>query len=420
MPEIQLHIENLYKISEKHALTLAEINEYNTKLPKLLEKIHSRKQGFYEILDDKKSIEKFKNFAEKNKGKFKHIVILGIGGSALGASCLKKSLKYPQNDYPKLHIVDNIDPDLIQAVDSEIDYTKTLFLVITKSGTTAETLSQYYYFKAQCKAKKLSIQKHFTFITDPEKGELRKIANTENITTFDIPENIGGRFSIFTAVGLIPAALIGINIEQLIAGAKQMRDNFLNTKAPENLAFKLATIQYLLSKKEKNINVIMPYSQKLTKLSDWYSQLLAESTGKKLNNQNEEVYTGITPIKALGVTDQHSQIQLYNEGPNNKLIIFIETENYTNIVKISAPYKITFNTLIKTEKQGTEQALTKNNRPNITIKLQKINEKNIGELLMLFQASTAFLGEFLNINTFNQPGVELSKTITKKLLTNHK
>lgn len=232
---------------------------------------------------------------------------------------------------------------------------------------------------------------------------------------------------MLTAVGLLPAKLIGLNVEELLKGAREMRDAFQSESASENLPFQLATIQYLLSKKGKNINVLTPYAQKLIRLADWYRQLLAESIGKKLNNDGEEVFTGITPINALGATDQHSQSQLYNEGPNDKLHIFLKANNMGGDVAIPMLYPdeeslqylkdVTFAKLIHTEMQGTIEALTQNDRPNITIEIEQVNERALGELFLLFEGATAFLGEFFNINAFDQPGVELSKQITKKLLS---
>lgn len=403
-------------------------------LSKTLAKIHVRKQGFYEVLDDKKTVSEIKKFAKNARGKFSHIVVLGIGGSALGTICLQQSLKHLfQNElaskshksttWPKLHVLDNIDPNLITELEDVIDYKKTLFIVISKSGCTPETVAQYFYFRAKINTKKLDPRKHFAFVTDPKSGFLRQISNEEKIPAFAIPENVGGRFSVLTSVGLLTAALIGINIEKLLVGARKMRDQFLSANYQKNLPFQLASAQYHFYQKGKTINVLIPYAQKLSRLADWYRQLLAESIGKKLDNNGKIVNVGITPINALGVTDQHSQLQLYNEGPNDKLFIFLEVEKLAPELLIpdtSAKHsgkkisKMSFNKLLKIELDATISSLTHNNRPNLTIKIDKINEENLGALFMLFEGATAFLGEFFNINAFNQPGVELSKELTKK------
>lgn len=377
-----------------------------------LKKIHSKKQGFYTAIDDMKILEEIEKFAKSVKGKYENIAVLGIGGSALGAICLRQALKGLFDDKkPKLFVLDNIDPTLIREFEKAINYKKTLFLVITKSGTTPETMSQYLYFRNKINKKKLDPKKHFVFVTDANEGKLRGIAKREKIAFFGIPKNVGGRFSVLTSIGLLPAALVGLNIRKLISGSQTMRDKFLSTKPEINLPFKLASLQYSLYKKGKTINALMPYSQKLTGFTDWFKQLYAESLGKKGK--------GITPINALGVTDQHSQLQLYNDGPNDKLIIFIEVENLGEEIEIPnfpSAKKLSFNQLFKIEKAAVAKALTKNSRPNITIKIDKIDEENLGELFMFFEGATAFLGEFMGINAFNQPGVEMAKSLTKQAI----
>ena len=421
---ISLDFSNLTKIKAAHGLTTKALQATPAQIGRHLKKISNRKQGFYTVIDDAAKVKKINAFADSVAGKYTDIVILGIGGSALGAICLKQSLKHLfENELkdlspaPRLHILDNIDPALISDFEDLVDSTKTLFIVITKSGTTPETLAQYSYYSHKIYQKKLYPRDHFVFITELKNNPLRQIAREENITCFSIPENVGGRFSVMTAVGLLPAKLIGIDIEKLLLGAREMRDRFLSTDITLNLPYQLALAQYHLAKKGKKINVLMPYSQKLIRFADWYRQLLAESIGKQ--------GIGITPVNALGVTDQHSQSQLYNEGPNDKLLMFINVENLGPCMPIPTmikkpanffPEGLTFNRLMHTEMEGTITALTKNNRPNITINVPEVDEFFLGQLLMLFMGATAFLGEFFKINAYNQPGVELSKVITKELL----
>jgi len=385
---------------------------------KFLKNIEKRNQGFYKIIDDKKEFEKIETLAKKLKNNFNHFIVLGIGGSALGTICLKNALK--PLDHEKLFVIDNVDPDFIKEIENKIDIKKTLFIVVSKSGDTLETLSQFFYFQKKITDQKLDVKKHFIFITDSEKGYLRDLAKKENYETLDVPSNVGGRFSILTAVSLFPAALIGIDIKRIITGAKKMRDKFLEKDSKKNLPFSLANTQYTFYKKGFKTNVLFPYSNSLSSFSDWVRQLVCESTGKKLDNKRKRVFTGITIVPALGATDQHAQSQLFHEGPNDKLIIFFEIEKFKNTIKI--PNKnlknITFNELINIEKSSTEKSLKNSHRPTLTIKLDKISEETLGELFMLFEGATAFLGEFLNINAFNQPGVEHSKKLTKQAIIN--
>jgi len=428
---IKLNFSNLTKIPAQHGITDDDVKAKAHLIPEFLKKIHNRDQGFYSVIDDKEMLKKINDYAQSVEGKYNDIIVLGIGGSSLGTICLQQSLKHlfenELNRGPKLHVMDNIDPTWLKQLDDILDYEKTLFIVVTKSGGTPETLSQYFYFRNLSDKKGLDPKEHFIFVTDPEKGLLRKIAIEEGIPAFDVPQNVGGRFSVLTSVGLLPAKLIGINIEELIKGAQKIRDQFLSEELKNNSPFALATIQYLLGEKGKIINVVIPYSQRLIRFADWYRQLLAESIGKTLDNDGNKVYRGLTPINALGVTDQHSQSQLYNEGPNDKLFLFIEVADLgpellipnlkPNDETVSFLKNISFNKLMKTEKIGTEQALTKNDRPNLTIEVNSVSEESLGELFMLFEASIAFLGEFYNINAFDQPGVELSKNLTKELLS---
>jgi glucose-6-phosphate isomerase len=366
---------------------MIDLNLQNLKGVEITEKAPFEiKQEFLDYLDNEDFIEKIEDFTAKAKS-FQDIVILGIGGSALGTKFLQESLG--KSNSPSLHVLDNIDPNLITDLEPKIDYEKTLFIVISKSGETIETISQYKYFQEKTK--------NFVIITDPQNSPLLDTP----YETFEIPENIGGRFSILTAVGLLPAALLGIDIKKIIKGAKNMRDQ------GQNLAYNLAQTQHSL---EKPINVLMPYSNKLKAFTHWYAQLLAESIGKDGK--------GITPVTALGASDQHSQIQLYNNGPNDKLIIFLEVTDHENETKIPGE-KYSFADLLNIEKQATEQALTEKGRPNITIKIPQINEETIGELIILMESSIAFLGELYGINAYDQPGVELGKKLTKQLLKKH-
>lgn len=432
---ITLNTENLGKVDNMHGLSTGELEGNASLIDKYLKNIEEKNLGFYKAIDDSALLDKIDSFAANIEGKYTDIVVLGIGGSALGTICINQSLTHlyknmlSKSDKPRLHVIDNIDPALIKETREILDLEKTFFIVATKSGATPETLAQYFYFRNEYLILGIPFNEHFVFITDPKKGFLRTTSINESILTFEIPENIGGRYSTLTAVGLLPARLIGLDIRAMISGAREMRDNFIKNNLEKNLPFQIANIQYLLAKKGKSLNIMTPYSQKLTRFAEWYRQLLAESTGKKYNNDMELVHTGITPVTALGVTDQHSQSQLYNEGPNDKLHIFIKVKNLGPEIPIVNPEpeaeiisylnNISFNKLMDTEMQGTVESLTENDRPNITIEIDEINEETLGGLFMLFECATAFLGEFMNINVFDQPGVELSKLITKKLLSNH-
>lgn len=375
-----------------------EFEKTGEKIPEFLNKIGNRRQGFYQIFDDVNflaEVEEIKKFAVFYAEKYDDIVLLGIGGSALGAKTIRNTLT-SKFYTPRLHILDNIDAEIIAEITDNLDFSRTLFLVISKSGTTIETKTQYEYFRGILTEKNFELKNHLVFITG-KSGFLREEADKNNIKTFSVPENIGGRFSVLTAVGVLPAALLGIDIDELLAGGQNLVKKFQSENFSENLPFQLAAVQFLA---KKNINVLMPYSAKLGSFASWFAQLLAESTGK--NGK------GITPISTQGVTDQHSQLQLFVDGPKDKLVIFIE------IKKISRDSK--FGKLMQAEKKGTAQSLTEKNVPNGTINIPEISAKSLGELFMLFMGATAFLGEFMEINAFNQPGVERGKELAKLIV----
>lgn len=432
---ISLDFTNLNKIQPLHGLSQEKFLNTSSLVGPYLEKIHARNQGFYRTIDDVEMVRKVRGFSEKIAGRFCDVVVLGIGGSALGTFCLKQVFKNsfadqcPDAEHPRLHVLDNIDPSLIRDLDAILDYSKTLFLVVTKSGDTPETLAQYFYFLDKAKAQGLKTDEHFVFITDAEKGFLRRVAfDHPEITTFSVPSDVGGRFSVLSSVGLLPAALMGISIEDLLEGARAMRDRFLSTSFEENLPFQLAAAQHLLSQNGKGIHVLMPYSSKLIRFTDWWVQLTAESLGKIKVENGQKTHVGLTPLRAVGAMDQHAQSQLFHEGPNDKVILFIEVRSFENELAIpEAPLEdpaadylkgVSFDRLLHSEKEATAASLTQYDRPNLTIRVEKLDEKSLGALFMLFEGATAFLGEFFEINAFDQPGVELAKKMTREMLKN--
>ncbi len=411
---MQINIDNIFKSG---AITEEDYKKSGNKIPEFLEKIEARDQGFYQIFEDEDfrvEVDKIKIFAASVEGKYDDIVVCGIGGSALGTITLRDSLM-PLFSIPKvrLHVMENIDPDPLAEIVETLDFSRTLFVVISKSGGTPEPIAEYFYFRDLVNEKGLRATDHFVFVTGPN-GFLHEEAVRNDFPIFGVPENVGGRFSVLTAVGLLPAALIGINIDDLLEGGRQMSDAFLNNNFDQNLPFQIAALQFLSQKPQ---NVLMPYATKLRTFAAWFAQLLAESTGKDGK--------GLTPIPALGVTDQHSQFQLFSDGPNDKLIIFIEVEKFKQnpAIPVLVPHAKTdflkgvdFTTLLHAEMAGSAQALTEKKKPNFTITIDEISAENLGALFVLFEGATAFLGEFMDLNAFDQPGVERSKVLTREYL----
>ena len=366
---------------------------------------------------------------------FEYFVVLGIGGSALGPIAAFQAICHLHyNDLPKrkrkgpkFYVEDNVDPERMAALLDVIDVEKTMFNVITKSGSTSETMTQYLIINDILTSKLGDKAKdHIIATTSKATGNLIKIAQKEGYKTFYIPDGVGGRFSELCPVGLFPAAVNGIDIKALIGGAKYMDEQCQSANVKKNPALMAGTLQYMAMQKGKNISVMMPYADGLKFIADWYCQLWGESLGKNKNLDGTACNKGQTPVKALGVTDQHSQVQLYAEGPFDKVITFIGVDEYRSEVKIANGCEEfpnvnflcghTMNELIQAERKATEYAITKAGKMNHTIMLPQLNEFTLGQLLMFFMLKTAYTGALLGIDTFNQPGVEEGKNATYALL----
>ena len=328
---------------------------------------------------------------------------------------------------PKFYVEDNVDPERMKALLDVINAEETVFNVITKSGATSETMAQYLIVYDILK-KRLgdSAKDHIIATTSENTGNLIKLARSEGFKTFYIPDGVGGRFSELCPVGLLPAAVLGIDIGEMLAGAAYIDRICSTDKFHKNPALVNAALQVIAMRKGKNISVMMPYADGLKYFADWYCQIWAESLGKEVDLNGNVVNAGQTPVKSLGVTDQHSQVQLYTEGPYDKVVTFLAVDKYRAEIVISEGCPDipdvhflcghTMNELISAERSATEYALTVKGRMNHTIYLPEINPFTIGELIYFFELETAFAGEMLNVDAYNQPGVENGKNATYALL----
>lgn len=369
------------------------------------------------------------SYADRTQEKYENFINVGIGGSALGAQALVMALCHPYHNLLKkrksngmrMFFADNIDPDFLTGMFDLTEPKKTLFNIITKSGSTAETMSTFLLAKSFLEKNIGSAwREHVVITTDREKGDLRKIAAQEQITSFVVPDGVGGRFSVLTPVGLLPAACAGIDIRELLYGAMTMDRRLESAKIMDNPVYLYSMYQYLLDRESgKKISVMMPYSSGLYGLADWYRQLWAESLGKRFDLDGHEVHVGPTPVKALGVTDQHSQVQLYVEGPFDKVFTILAVESFRNNLPIEPAYRgmssldylagRSMAELMEAERLGTVYALTKNMRPNMTITFPEVTPRTVGEFLYAFEVAIVFSGGLYNIDPLDQPGVEAGK-----------
>ena len=390
--------------------------------------------GFLDLPSAADSTQQIRQFADGAGQAFSDIVVLGIGGSALGPIALRSALRSTRwnelgdeaRDYfPRLHVLENVDPVTIAELLGRIELGQTLFLVVSKSGGTAETMAQYLVVRGRLiEALGDKFRRHLVFVTDPEKGALRRIAREESIPALDIPSNVGGRFSVLSAVGLLPAALIGIDIQALMAGAADMAERCGARELRRNPAAMYAVLQWLADTQHGlGTHVIMPYSDNLRDVGDWFVQLWAESLGK---TKPDGTTVGPTPIPALGATDQHSQVQLFMEGPLDKTVTFIAVGTravdvpiaklHPDIPELAYLGGHTLGELLDVERQATAGALARRGRPNMTMTCEKLDAWHVGSMLMMLAIATVIAGALYDVNPLDQPGVELGKRYTYGML----
>ncbi len=409
---------------------LEELQQLSTRAHATLQEWRKTEDAiFYDIVFADQPIDEMIKKAEQVSRDFKNVVVLGIGGSALGLRAASQALLGPfwnamdataRGGLPRLFVCDNVDPDTFSSLLSIANPSETCFCVISKSGKTTETASQMFVVLERLKAAVGNKWKdHLVIITDPKAGELRPLADAEGIASFAIPPKLGGRFSVMCPVGLFPAACVGMDICALLDGAREMAKACSGTSPDTNPAYFIGGSHFMLDeRKKKAISVMMPYSDGLSLASDWYAQLWAESLGKNGKGQ--------TPVKAVGATDQHSQVQLYMEGPNDKVFTFLGVENFpksrdTVVKNAFGSFGYLENRdmaeIIRAEQTATTNALAKMERPSLTITFPQVDAYHLGQFFMLYEIATAYAGALYGINPFDQPGVELGKKLTKEILT---
>jgi len=380
-----------------------------------------------------------KGIASTWHGRCDNLVVLGIGGSALGNIALQSALKPATYNLmprasrggPRLFVLDNVDPHFVKHTLDEVRrsdpaFERTLINVISKSGETAETAAQFMIARSMLRqALGPRAHEHIIAITDPVKGTMRSICDTERYVTLPVPEGVGGRFSVLSPVGLFSAAMCGIDIDRLLDGAADMDRRCSSPDSMRNPAAVIAFLMMELAKKGKRNHVMMPYCNALYLLADWYRQLWAESLGKRVDRHGHEVFAGATPIKALGTTDQHSQVQLYREGPNDKVFVFVEVERFDEDLSIPSDLDVdnlkylhgaTLGSLLRAEKRATEFAFVESARPNLTISFPRLDAYHVGAFIQLWEIVTAYAGLMLNVDAYDQPAVETGKVATFGLM----
>jgi len=439
---IQLRLDTTYIHDSRlgaHALREDQIAGLHGRLREVLDEIaNERRAGqhrFRELPHLRIQVDEIKQIVAEYKDQTDNLVVLGIGGSALGNIALQSALNpygynllpADQRKGPRLFVLDNVDPVAFEAVMAfcSEDWSRTLINVISKSGETAETSAQFLIVRDRLiqALGEEEARRRIIVTTDPAHGTMRGIVDREKYRSLVVPDGVGGRFSVLTPVGLFSAAMCGIDIDGLLDGAAAMDQAVSDPNPATNPAARIAAIHHLYMERGKRLHVMMPYSQQLKDMADWYCQLWAESLGKIRPSDGQNV--GPTPIKALGATDQHSQVQLYREGPNDKVITFLEVEEFDVDTVIPRGFKDieamdylgrsrdgTLGGLLNTEKKATELALLASGRPSLTIRFPSVNARTVGEFIYLYESVIPIMGKLQGINPYDQPAVELGKQLT--------
>lgn len=406
---------------------------------RFIKETEDKQLGFFnlpESFQKKELLAPIKKAADYILKNFDNLVIIGIGGSSLGSRMLKNALAHRyHNELPstkrkgvRLYFLENDDPDSFTDLLEVLDLKKTIFNVVSKSGTTAETACQFALIRDLLKAKlPKQWNKHLIFTTDPENGILRELSTKEDVKTIDIPQEVGGRYSVLTSVGLLPALSLKLDVMEMLKGAAQMANRCTNLHPDVNPALAGALVSYIADKElARNILVCYPYADQLQDWTEWFCQLWAESIGKAYDDKGNLVNVGTTPIKALGAIDQHSQSQLYMEGPNDKIFMFIRLEKFDKMAKFPPKTRMpkainylsghSMQELIKAEQTATRFALGQHNRITYQVDIPKLNAHSLGQLIFWAESMTVLNGYLYGVNPFDQPGVELSKQFTYGLM----
>ena len=423
MAEVTFDYGNLVEV--EGGLRSEELDEARPRLREAVNGFLEDPPGFMRLPKSSEYAEASARLAEeiRNSGAtdFVHV---GIGGSALGPMALQRALNHPYYNAlpaegrrgPRIHFAENTDPNTLSAILDVADPTGTWVNVVTKSGSTAETMANFLVVRGWLvdALGAFGYQGRTVATTDPEEGFLKEIADRDDLRVLPIPKDVGGRFSVLTPVGLLPAAVTGLDVEALLAGAARCVDE-VNEQREEHPAVVGAAMHYLMdTARGRNVRVMMPYADALERLAAWFVQLWAESLGKDGK--------GSTPHGAVGTTDQHSQVQLFMEGPQDKVVEIVEVESHPRDLPMPEAYDDlegvgylgghTMAELLNVECDATRKALTEAGRPNSTIRLGTVSEENLGYLFQALEVQTAIAGSLYGVNAFDQPGVEAGKQIT--------
>lgn len=420
------------RVGRQHGISqtqIAALQRRTTKIHHALQqRRHSGELAFYDLPYMRESIIEVMSYAAEQIGRFENYVHVGIGGFTLGPRALHSALNHPfhnyfttkdRGGYPRLFFVEHVDPDSLSGLLDIIDTGETLFNIVSKSGSTVETNASFLIFLAALKKRLGSGWKNqVVFTTDPENGDLHAIARAEHIKSFAIHPMAGEHFSVLAPVGLLPAAISGIDVHGLLLGASEMATACQSEDIFKNPAYLFAAAHYLLNtRKGKSIALMMSHADCLADLTVWFRQLWTASVEKKLLFHDKKGFSGKTPEKTLEAAGQRTRQLFFAEGTNDKVITFINVGKFRHDVLLPAAYGEyesfrslggkTANQLVQTGQRATAESLTAAQRPNLTITFPAVRPETVGEFIFMMEVVAAYAGELYAVDALDQPRVKL-------------
>jgi len=396
------------------------LKKLESALPEFVNKSNDPNQPVLSLPSTDEDLAEIQSHSDRIASNCKEVLVIGVGGSSLGSQALIQACNKVIENRPKIHFADNLCPTNFPQLLASLDPKHTHILAISKSGNTLEVLVQLSIILEWLDKSKCKYNEHLTAITGNQKSPLSELITKHNIPWLEHINLLGGRFSILSNVGMLPAAIAGIKVDEVRGGAQDVINSMKNASnsAKVQSAIGAAHLVSQLYKKSINVSVLFLYSEKLRKFGEWYCQLWAESLGKN--------GVGTTPIVANGPLDQHSQLQLYMEGPRDKSYSFITVGSDAD-TKVTIPNKIdmlknvgisglTMNDIVNAMSEGTLHAISETGQPVRHLHIKKLDERTIGQLFMHFFLETKFASALLNVNPYGQPGVERGKVITREFL----
>jgi glucose-6-phosphate isomerase len=413
-------------------LTVDELEALAPDLDRVRRELHERRAaGALPVADlpyRRADLQHVQQAAAEVRERFDTLVVVGIGGSALGAHALDQALA--EGDGMRVVVSDSVDPGALRSVLGSVDLQRTIFNVVSKSGDTAETLARFLIIRDRLMREfgAVDYKEHLIVTTEATRGSLRQIVNDEGFRSLAVPPDVDGRFSALTAVGLFPAAAAGIDVEMLLAGAAMMDQRMRAAESPlADPALVLAgALRTLARTRDARIVVLMSYAERLAGVGDWFCQLWGESLGKAQDRTGRMVEHGQTAVRARGSADQHSHLQLYLEGPRDKVVLFVRVDDHGEPLDVPAAYQDleevgclggnSLTALLNGSQRATEFALARRGRPSATISLPEVNPFTVGQLVYLLEMATIASGWLAGIDPFGQPAIEQAKELIDGLI----